>query len=124
MKDLPRAHDALFPAAELAEIRANRADQGSRAKELRPYEIAGVERPCAGQSGHVEVLEQNAHASNDKTAVVPTAGHLGLRLCPAAQGAPPLMSPSGSGIDPAGDALKSALARWEGRAVSHAEIPP
>ncbi len=124
MKDLPRAHDALFPAAELAEIRANRADQGSRAKELRPYEIAGVERPCAGQSGHVEVLEQNAHASNDKNVVVPTAGRLSVPLCPAAQGAPPLMSPSGSGIDPAGDALQAAIARWEGRAVSHAEIPP
>lgn len=124
MKDLPRAHDALFPAAELAEIRADGADQGSRARELRPYEIAGVERPCAGQSGHGEVLEQNAHTSNDKTAVALPAGRLGLRLCHAAQGAPPLVSPSGSGIDPAGDALKAALARWEGRAVSHAEIPP
>lgn len=107
MKDLPQTQFALDPADELAEIRAEMARLKTRAEELRMGFITRVELPRVGQRHRVEVMVQKAQIFDAKLLPAEIRNDrrfLRTRITRIVNTVP---------LDPAGEAIKSALARWE-----------
>lgn len=107
MKDMPQAQYALDPADELAEIGAEMARLKARAEELRMGFITCGDMPRVGQRHRVEVMVQKAQIFDAKllpAQIRNDSRFLRTRIMRIVKTIP---------VDPAGEAIKSALARWE-----------
>jgi hypothetical protein len=123
MKDMPQPQYALDPADELAEICEKMTRLKARAEELRLGFITCEGLSRVGQRHRVEVMVQKAQIFDAKllpAEVRNDSRFLRTRITRFIKTLP--IEPElwdAQRVDPAGDAIKSALARWEAMEAPH-----
>lgn len=123
MKDMTLTQYALDPADELAEICVEMTRLKARAEELRMGFITCAELPRVGQRHRVEVMVQKAQIFDAKLLPAEVRNDQRFvrtritRFIKTLPIEPELWDAEIA--DPEGDAIKSALARWEAMETPH-----